>query len=172
MYALILPTPALKNEFLELVAEFEVAGEVRFVENTEIIRSDFDAYLQELRQYENGIGLLPGAVPQTTYWLVDDDGQVLGVLHLRHWLTPRLERFGGHIGFKVRPSQRRQGFATLMLAFGLERARDLGLRRVLLTCDVDNLASIRVIEKNGGVFEDQILPNGCEKLVRRYWIEL
>jgi predicted acetyltransferase len=172
MYALILPTPNLKPEFLELVADFEAAGETHFEDAVELIHSDFDGYLHRLRQHENGIGLQPGYVPQTTYWLIDDDRRVLGVLRLRHWLTPRLERNGGHIGFEVRPSQRRKGYAALMLGFGLERAREMGLQRVLLTCDPENLASIRVILKTGGVFEDQIQPAGCDKPVRRYWIEL
>jgi predicted acetyltransferase len=172
MYALILPTPALKNEFLEMVADFEAANEDCFADTARAISSDFDAYLHKLRQHENGLGLKPGYVPQTTYWFVNDDRQVLGVLRIRHWLTPRLERFGGHIGFEVRPSERRKGHATLMLAFGVERARELGLQRVLLTCAADNLASARVIEKNGGIFEDQIQQPDRDTPIRRYWIDL
>jgi predicted acetyltransferase len=172
MFALILPTPQLKQEFLEMVADFEAAGETRFADSASLIHSDFDAYLHGLRQNEAGLALQPGLVPQTTYWLVDDDRRVLGILHLRHWLTPKLERFGGHIGYEVRPSERRKGYATLMLGFGLERARQMGLQRVLITCDDDNTASIRVIEKNGGIFEDQIQPPAYDKPVRRYWIEL
>jgi predicted acetyltransferase len=172
MYALILPSPQLKDEFLELVADFEEAGEPRFAETADKIRSDFTGYLEELRQQEIGIGLQPGYVPSTTYWLVDDEGHVLGILRLRHWLTPRLERTSGHIGYTVRPSERRKGVATLMLGLGLERAREIGLKRVLITCDVDNLASVRVIEHNGGVFEDQIQPVSGDKPIRRYWVEL
>jgi predicted acetyltransferase len=172
MFALILPTPQLKQEFFEMVADFESAGETRFADSVSLIHSDFDAYLHGLRQNEAGLGLQPGLVPQTTYWLVDDDRRVLGILRLRHWLTPKLERFGGHIGYEVRPSERRKGYATLMLGFGLERAREMGLQRVLITCDDDNIASIRVIEKNGGIFEDQIQHPGYDKPVRRYWIEL
>ena len=172
MYALILPTPLLKNEVLDLVAEYEAAGESRIAEKSEMIHADFDGYIEELRQIELGLGLQPGHVPSTTYWLVDDERRILGVLRLRHWLTPRLERVYGHIGYDVRPSERRKGNGTIMLGLGLERARELGLKRVLVTCDVDNIASARIIEHNGGILENQVQPPGYDKPVRRYWIEL
>jgi predicted acetyltransferase len=96
----------------------------------------------------------PGKVPETKLWWVDGD-EYLGGLSIRHELTAPLRELGGHIGYVVRPSARRRGHATAMLAAALPVAQDLGIGPALLTCDVDNLASRRVIESNGGVLEDQ-----------------
>ncbi len=107
-----------------------------------------------------------GHVPCTYYWVVDDadPGTYLGSLSIRHRLTPFLLDVGGHIGYSVRPSARRRGVATAALAAALPEAAALGIHRVLVTCDDDNVGSARVIEANGGVLED--VRNGK----RRYWI--
>lgn len=107
-----------------------------------------------------------GRVPCTFLWMVDDADPrtYLGSLALRHRLTPWLTDFGGHIGYSVRPSARRGGVATAALAAGLVEAGRLGIDPVLVTCDVTNEASRRVIEANGGVFED--VRGG----IRRYWV--
>jgi predicted acetyltransferase len=94
-------------------------------------------------------------VPQTTLWWVDGD-EFVGRLAIRHRLTPSLRKMGGHIGYDVRPSRRREGHAARMLASALPIAASLGLEEVLLTCDTDNVASRKVIEKNGGVLEDEL----------------
>lgn len=102
------------------------------------------------------------------YWITDGDGpdeEVVGFLALRHSLTPWLLEEGGHIGYSVRPSRRGQGHARRALGLAVRRAAELGLDRVLLTCDEPNVASARTIERNGGVYEDT--RNGT----RRYWIE-
>jgi predicted acetyltransferase len=99
----------------------------------------------------------------TYYWITDGD-EVVGFLALRHELTPWLLEEGGHIGYSVRPSRRREGHASRALALALIRAKELGLERVLLTCDEDNLGSRRTIENAGGVYEDS------RKDKRRYWL--
>jgi predicted acetyltransferase len=112
---------------------------------------------------DRGGWLPPGIVPATFLWWVEGD-VYLGRLSIRHSLTQWLLDYGGHIGYVVRPTARGQGHATAMLAAALPVAADLGIDPVLVTCDYDNVASRRVIEANGGVFEDQ----RGEKL--RYWI--
>jgi predicted acetyltransferase len=104
-----------------------------------------------------------GWVPCTNLWWTAGD-EYLGRLAIRHRLTPWLLEQGGHIGYDVRPTARRLGHATAMLAAALPIARALGIDRVLVTCDADNVASKRTIEKNGGVFEDQ------RGIKLRYWI--
>lgn len=99
------------------------------------------------------------------FWIVEED-EFVGYLALRHSLTEWLLEEGGHIGFGVRPSRRREGHASRALALALPEARALGLDRVLLTCDEDNDGSRLTIERNGGVHEDS--RNGK----RRYWIDL
>ncbi|WP_407538776.1 GNAT family N-acetyltransferase [Deinococcus radiomollis] len=116
--------------------------------------------------------VLPGRVPETVYWGVAD-GEYVGRVSLRHFLTPQLEQWGGHIGYGVRPSRRGQGYGHALLGGVLPHARALGLDRVLLHCDETNLASARVIEGAGGVFAGQT-PNLEREGApgRAYWIAL
>jgi predicted acetyltransferase len=117
-----------------------------------------------LSRGDPSVPLPDGIVHSDYFWIADDCGFV-GYLALRHALTPHLLEEGGHIGFSVRPSRRREGHASRAVALALPRAAELGLERVLLTCDEDNEASRRTIERNGGVYEDS------RKGKRRYWID-
>jgi predicted acetyltransferase len=124
----------------------------------------FDHYVAGLRALALPETPRPdGWVPCTELWYVDG-AEWLGHLNLRHRLNPHLTEVGGHIGYDVRPSARRNGHATAMLPDGLTVARRLGIGSALLTCDHDNIASRRVIEKAGGVLEDQ----RGDKL--RFWV--
>lgn len=104
-----------------------------------------------------------GIVPQTTLWYVDGPAY-LGRLSVRHRLNEYLREVGGHIGYEVRPSARRHGYATAMLHDSLPIALGLGITSALLTCDADNVGSRKVIEANGGRFEDQ------RGVKLRYWV--
>jgi predicted acetyltransferase len=118
-------------------------------------------------------GTLGPRVVETQLWYVDGD-EFLGSVGVRHSLTPMLERWGGHIGYAVRPSAWGRGHATAMLAGILDHVRaNLPLERVTLTASLNNPASIRVIEKNGGTFRDEVgNPWIAGDRGRRYWIEL
>lgn len=117
-------------------------------------------------------GLLPdGWVPCTT-WFWEADGALMGVINVRHHLTPQLRRVGGHIGYSVAPSHRWKGVATAMLGAVLGECRALGISRVLLTADTDNPPSWRAIERNGGVLEREAPLDGSGALQRWYWIDL
>ena len=104
-----------------------------------------------------------GFVPATNLWWVAGE-EYLGRVQIRHRLTPFLREAGGHIGYYVVPRQRRKGHARAMLAAALPVAAALGIECALLTCDVDNTASRRVIAANGGLFQDQ------RGVVVRYWV--
>ena len=105
-----------------------------------------------------------GWVPQTTLWWIDDDDEYIGRVAIRHRLTEPLLQFGGHIGYDVRSSRRREGHATAMLRASLPHARALGIDRALVTCDHDNVGSRKVIEANGGV------PDVPTAVKLRYWV--
>ena len=130
-------------------------------------------YLQVLADQERGIGLpSPEHVP-STFLLAFAGARIVGRASIRHRLTAHLERVGGHIGYVVVPEFRRRGHATAILRLALQIARDrLGLDRVLVTCDDDNIGSIRAIEKNGGVLENVVTGPGLDTPKRRYWFDL
>lgn len=123
---------------------------------------------------EAGINLEPGRVPSTTFWLIDN-GRFIGTTNIRHELNIALMAYGGHIGYGVRYSECNKGYATKLLGMALDYSRDvLKLNRVLVTCNDTNLASARVIEKNGGVLENKVKNyfDSGTVLTRRYWIDL
>lgn len=112
--------------------------------------------------------LAPGMVHQTVLWFVDGV-EFLGRLSIRHELTPALTEVGGHIGYCVRPSARRRGYATQMLVQSLPIAAGLGIEPALVTCDVDNLASRKVIEAAGGELAGFVLE-GERHGKLRFWV--
>jgi predicted acetyltransferase len=162
MPALVTPDLRLKESFLAAMAEFRDEG--RTGDGSGIGRdleewtgrwetdAGFAAYVAE-RVGERHAVVDPDWVCCTNLWWVDAEGYI-GRMSIRHELNDWLRDVGGHIGYDVRRSCRREGHATAMLAAALPIAYDLGIDRALLTCDDDNLASRIVIERNGGVFED------------------
>jgi predicted acetyltransferase len=135
-------------------------------------REDFPAYVQSLEDEEHGINIRPGWVPCSHRWLLDDTGAIVGIVRVRHNLNnPFLAEEIGHIGYDVPPSYRGQGYGIACLQAGLDMARTLQLKRVLVCADTDNPASWRVIEHCGGVLEVERYSPHYKKLFRRYWIE-
>lgn len=131
--------------------------------------------LTKFDNYRKGINLKPGYVSADYYWLVDDEtNEFIGEISIRHSLNDYLLRYGGHIGYAVRPSKWNKGYATIMLKYALVKAKDIGIDKVLITCNDNNIGSIRVIEKNGGILENKIqnIINNEEITTRRYWINL
>ena len=96
----------------------------------------------------------------------------MGMSRLRHGLVPHLKKEGGHIGYHIRPSERNQGYGTRILGLTLDKARELGLSEVRVTCDQDNIASVRVIEKNGGRKTGEAISERTGNRVNQYWITL
>lgn len=150
----------------------------------EAAMADWPAYIAQCAEEAEGRVHDPARVPQTVLLLTRmDDAQatrqgaggsptILGVAKVRHTLTPALEDVGGHIGYAIRPSERGKGYGTRILALTLERARDLGLSHVLLTCDTANTRSARVILRNGGVLTSEGYSPRTGARVSRYWIAL
>jgi predicted acetyltransferase len=171
MTSLDRPDLRLRASWAEAVAEFAEAGDFMHgsglwafddLDTSEDGARPVVEYL--LRQADPDVELPEDRVPCTYFWITEDD-EFVGYLALRHRLNDWLLEEGGHIGYGVRPSRRREGHATRALALALREAAALGLARVLVTADEDNEGSWRVIEAAGGVQEDT--RNGK----RRYWIE-
>ena len=129
------------------------------------------AFVRSLEDQERGLGLPAGIVPATLLFGFVG-GRIVGRISIRHTLNGTLARKGGHIGYIVIPEFRRRGYATAMLRLALGIARErIGLEQVLLTCDDDNIASIRTIERNGGVLERVVSDTDPgERPFRRYWL--
>lgn len=128
---------------------------------------DFDHYLNNLEIRDNSQGLVPDS---TCFCLDEDRDMFVGAVNIRHYLNDRLLLDGGHIGDGVRPSQRRKGVATAMIGLALEECRALGIEKVLMVCDKDNIGSAKSIQKNGGVLENEVEVDG--EMQQRYWIDL
>lgn len=128
---------------------------------------DFTRYCAELEVKEASGGL----VPDSTFFCLDEERDiVVGAVNIRHYLNDALLRSGGHIGDGVRPSERRKGIATTMIGLALKECRKLGIEKVLMVCNKDNIGSAKSILKNGGILENEIIDDGV--VVQRYWIDL
>jgi len=172
---LITPDEARYEEWVELIADFggpdcEDLDGSGFHANREpvrptLTRDGFAEWMAVLREEGDESAVSPpGRVKCSYFWITDDDGAWVGFLALRRTLNEFLAELGGHIGYSVRPSRRREGHAARALHDALPEAAALGIDRVLVTCDEDNVGSARTIEANGGVYEDS------RQGKRRYWI--
>jgi predicted acetyltransferase len=168
---LIEPSVELKSEFLAMAEEFKAEGEDVINGVGCIDKNDFENSVRLAKEHVHGIGLPEGWVPASTYWLFGK-GRIIGTCHLRHELNDFLRNHGGHIGFSIRLSQRGKGYGTRMLGLALKKVRALGIKKAMVMCADNNIASARVIEKNGGKLADKVKAEDVGLLVRRYWIEL
>ena len=113
----------------------------------------------------------PGLVPDSVYYCLDIDRNIfVGAVNIRHYLNESLYKSGGHIGDGIRPSERRKGYATAMIGLALEKCKELGINKVLMTCNKTNIGSAKSIINNGGVLESEFEEDGVVE--QRYWITL
>ena len=171
--ALYLAAPERKHKqaWKALRHEFKQDGAVRFA-NIHGSRT-YGQFMQKWKNAHTGRHLPGGFVPATKFFLMEEGSpKILGVIDIRHRLNEHLlNNPGGHIGYAIAPSERRKGYATEQLRLGLEKCREMGIGPVLVTCHKENIASARVIQKNGGVLEDERV-SGEGKVFQRYWIEV
>ena len=164
------PSEGCRDSFLRGLREFRLEGLPWWVGgDLELAEKDFAAFVAKRLAGSNRT--TETAVPKTHLWALAE-GQFVGRISIHHELTDALRIEGGHIGYDTVPSFRGRGVATEMLHQALPVARLLGLVEVLLTCDETNTASIRVIEKNGGVLRDTVVLGVNRPANRHYWITL
>ena len=171
---LVIPDITFKEEAINFIEEFKefnsningTGGLDRYLEN-------YDNWLKKLDRdldYEN---IKPDRVPANTYFAITENyRKIIGMINIRHRLNNHLIEKGGHIGFGVRLKEIRKGYATKILSLGLTRCKELKIQSVLITCDKDNVASAKTIQKNGGIMENEIYDKDTNKIIQRYWIKI
>lgn len=133
---------------------------------------NYEQWLNTIEKESNGIDLEEGRVPSSVYFLMDDE-RIIGHLSLRHSIdNDFLRLYGGHIGYGVRPSERRKGYATIMLHLALIKCKELGLENVMISCKEENIGSARTIENNFGIQKDLIFIPEENTYFKKYWINI
>ena len=157
---------AYRQEFLDNGDSMDGTGSMRQL-------ADPAAWLAKTESYRNPETVPEGKVQATQFLYVrESDGRVVGMIQVRHYFNAYLEKYAGHIGYSVRPSERRKGYATRMLRDTLPFCRSIGLEKVLISCIDTNEASRRTILANGGVYESTVFEPESERDLERYWITL
>lgn len=166
------PNVRYKDSYLAAQREFQAEG-INMEFDLDKIEADFEDFVETrlLRMYGKRLPNIPGAVPCTHFWLIDGD-EFVGELRLRHYLSPELVDFAGHIGYEVRPSARGKGFAKAALSKALLECKKMFITKALLTVDKENAASKKVIESNGGEYWDEVSNPVNGKPHLRYWIKV
>ena len=155
-----------RKEFLDSGDSMDGTGDLRKFD-------DPREWIDYLEKHKDPQTVPEGRVPSTQFIFVrEEDSKIVGMIDIRHHLNEFLEMFGGHIGYSVAPSERRKGYATQMLKEALSVCKDLGIRKVLITCIKDNEGSRRTILNNGGMYESTVYEPDENVYLERYWIEL
>ncbi|UVI32744.1 GNAT family N-acetyltransferase [Paenibacillus spongiae] len=167
---LIKPTISLQQQYFSFYREWKASGEPMVPWVISKDPSDFEGMILALAENEKGDNLPEGWVRDSTYWLISEDKDVIGAVNIRHQLNEKLLYSGGHIGYGIRPSERRRGYATELLRLSLAKAKELGIHKALVVCDAANVASERTIRNNGGIPDtDYIEEDG--NVIKRFWLD-
>lgn len=155
-----------RQEFLDSGESMDGCGSLRRLD-------DPIEYIQKCKNYECIYTLPKGNVIATQFMLVhENDKKIIGMIQVRHYFNEYLEKFGGNIGYSVRPSERKKGYAKEMLKMVLPYCRQIGLSKVLITCIDGNIGSEKTILSNGGIYESTVFEANENVYLKRFWIEL
>ncbi len=154
-----------KQDMLDAESSMDGCGTLR--------NDDFDTWYQKCIDWQKGDNLPEGFVPSTQYILIrKTDNKLIGMLQIRHILSDFLLNYGGHIGDSIAVSERNKGYGKKILALGLQKCKELGIEKVLITCKDTNPASRKCIIHNGGKYEDTRKIVDQDINIERYWITL
>ena len=130
----------------------------------------YEAWLDDVlnmrdSKYATSLGFVPG---YTYFCIREEDNKIVGMVNIRYDLTEEMLKFVGHIGYGVRPSERQKGYAKIQLYLALQKAYELNLLDVMISCEESNIASDKTIKALGGVFERNEIKD--DKILNIYWI--
>jgi predicted acetyltransferase len=166
---LVFPTIEHKQAAMEYKQEHIDYGEDHIQGSSMFLQADdYESWLEKITW--NLTNAPADWVTGSVYFAIVDD-KIVGTIAIRHYLNDDLLDSGGHIGYGIRPSERRKGYGAKMLALALEKCPEFHIERALVTCDRDNIASAKTAMKNGGVFESEFTEDDGN-IVRRYWIDI
>lgn len=163
---LVEPDVRYKNSFEKYVNCYR-NNDIHYYDLYKDALVNFEVYLKTLKNRKNGIALSKGDIATSTYWLIAKE-EVVGVFRLRH----QEDEFAGHIGYDISPEHRNRGYGQKILKFALEKAVDFGLKEVILTCNTENVASKKIIEKSKGEYLGDIFDEEENEHLYRYRISL
>jgi predicted acetyltransferase len=167
--SLEIPSEKYVDSFFQAMAEFEAEGLPQI--SKDMTREQFPAYVQKLHDQAEGKNLKEGHVPSKEFWMIDAEGYA-GRIILGLSFTPSPERVGHHVGYAVRTSRRRRGYATNALRCLLDEARKLKIYKLMPSCGAANVASRKVIESNGGVLLNPAPNDEISQEELRFLIDL
>ena len=155
-----------KQDFLDAESSMDGCGPLRRCE-------DSLTYIEECKKYTSTETLPEGLVLATQFFYIrKSDNCLVGMLQVRHYFNDYLSKFGGHIGYSIKPNERRKGYATSMLKAILPYCKDLGLDKILISCIDGNIGSEKVIRNNGGIYESTVYEQDRKCNLKRFWITL
>ena len=155
-----------RQEFLDAGSSMDGTGPLRRMEDTEM-------YIERCMNGENPDFVPENRVPATQFLFIRTaDNRLVGMLQVRHHFNEHLKQYGGHIGYSIRPGERRKGYAKAMLKMALPFCKEIGLNRVLITCIDGNIASEKTILANGGAYESTVYEPDEQVHLKRFWITL
>ena len=160
----------MEEQYYDFINEWATHNELIVPYSARLLDMDYKSWLEHTYKIENKDTCPSHLVPAHTYFLVLEDQTIIGAVNIRHYLNDYLLNFGGHIGYGIRPSQRKKGYASSMLSLALPIAKKLGIDKALITCDKTNIGSAKTIIKNGGVLENEVMEDG--EITHRYWINI
>lgn len=171
---LVVPDISRKDDAISYIQEFlDYGSEINGVGSLDRYLDDYEGWLEKL-EVDRTMEPNENRVPADTYFLVrESDDRIIGMINIRHCLNENLRLVGGHIGYSVRPTERRKGYNKINLYLGLLRCQELGIDEVLMDCDADNLGSARTMQALGGrLVREWYEPNIYKTVLQDYVIDV
>ena len=170
---LVLPDSTFETQYTDMMDEWLAFGDRLNPGALHNNGASYETWLKWMAEDAHEETCPPEAVPQTMYFAVRDDGRLIGAVTVRHKLNERTnnESGGGHVGFGVRPTERRKGYAKIILQLALEKLAERGIHDVMLNCASDNIGSEKTILSCGAVFHDEVVNNNGDE-AKRFFIKI